>query len=198
MLVSKRITGSLATVRRGAERNTRGACAPQIFTNRDEFHLGRDDALTGVVELSHSAAIAGPQWLALQFRISNVECRMISVTSVRVRTSNFGLRTSVPLCRLGVRNGQVSIVDRRDRAPGGLFHIAAVANPFCPQCRQAFRYIDMLIGIAPRAARVVNADRLIHLDLAAHRFRRRERDLAEWDAEIGMLLAGDVDLAGVG
>ena len=39
---------------------------------------------------------------------------------------------------LGVRIGEVSIIDRRDGASFDFFHIAAVANPFRAQRRQAF------------------------------------------------------------
>ena len=80
---------------------------------------------------------------------------------------------------------------------GARVDIAAVVDPFCAQQRQAFGDIDMLIGIAPRTARVVNANRFISLDLAAHRFRWRERDLAEGNPDAGMQFAGDVDLSGV-
>src|SRR5205809_4046439 len=38
-------------VRQGAERCGRGARAPHVFSDRDEFHLGRDDALPRVPEL---------------------------------------------------------------------------------------------------------------------------------------------------
>ncbi len=99
---------------------------------------------------------------------------------------------------LGVRSGEIAIIDRRDGATVDFLHIAAVANPFGAQRRQAFGYIDLLIGVAPRAARVVDADRLVHFDLAAHGFCRREGDFAERNADVGMELAGDVDLAGVG
>ena len=94
--------------------------------------------------------------------------------------------------------GEVSIIDRRYLATDDFFYIAAVANPFRAQRRQTFGDIDMLIGVAPRAAGVVNADRLVHFDLAAHRFRRGERDFAEGNAQIAMQLAFEVDLPRVG
>src|SRR5450432_1584535 len=93
--------------------------------------------------------------------------------------------------------GKVSIIDRRYLAADGFFHIAAGTNPFCPQCRQAFGYSDVQIRIAPRTARVVNTNRLVHLDFARHRLRRRERNLAEGNVDLGMQLACDVNLAGI-
>src|SRR5438093_12748026 len=55
-------------VRRGAERCGRGARAPQnfaseIFSDHDEFHLGRDDATSRVSELRYCASFTGPQLL---------------------------------------------------------------------------------------------------------------------------------------
>ena len=79
---------------------------------------------------------------------------------------------AVPAKRVILR--KEAVILRLDGATSDLFHVTAVANPFCPQCRQAFGYINLLIGVAPWTARVVNADRLIHLDLAAHRFCRGE------------------------
>ena len=57
--------------------------------------------------------------------------------------------------------------------------------------------VDMLIGVAPWTAGVVDADGLVHFDLAAHCFCRGETDLAERDAEVEMELSGEVDLAGI-
>src|SRR5206468_4846198 len=53
------------------------------------------------------------------------------------------------------------------------------------------------LPISPRTARVVNADRLIGFDLAVHRFRRRERNLAKRNTKIVMQFSGDVNLARV-
>ena len=88
------------------------------------------------------------------------------------------------------------------------FNIAAIADPFRAQRRKSLRNIAVKIGIAPRAARVVNADRLVvknygrgaraTLDLAVHRLRRRERDFAEWNPNVGMQLAGDVNFLRIG
>jgi hypothetical protein len=55
----------------------------------------------------------------------------------------------------------------------------------------------MKTRITPRAARVVNSHRLVDFDFAVHRFRRRERDLAERHSDFRMQFAEDVNLARV-
>ena len=46
--------------------------------------------------------------------------------------------------------------------------------------------------------RVVDADRLVRLELAVEIFRRREADLAERDADFGMDFAFDVNALRIG
>src|SRR5206468_542784 len=93
----------------------------------------------------------------------------------------------------GVFLGKISIVDRLNFSPIDFFHISSVAGPFRAQRRKSLRNITVKIGIAPRAARVINAHGLVHLDFAVHRFGRRKGDLAEWNASVGMQLAGDIN-----
>src|SRR5437763_9975985 len=93
--------------------------------------------------------------------------------------------------------GQITIIDRRAGATVDLFDITAVADPFCARRRKALRDVAMKRRITPGTARVVNANRFVHLDFAADRFRWRERDLAEGNPDVGMQLTGDVDLSGV-
>ncbi len=62
-----------------------------------------------------------------------------------------------------MRIGQVSVVDWRDGPAFDLFDIAAVADPFRPERRQTFGDFDALIGVTPRTAGIVNADRLVLL-----------------------------------
>ena len=40
----------------------------QVFTNGDEFHFRRDDALAGVVHLRHATSRHGAQWCACEHR----------------------------------------------------------------------------------------------------------------------------------
>src|SRR5207253_10090149 len=85
---------------------------------------------------------------------------------------------------LGVICRQIAIVRRRDRATRNGFHIAAGTDPFGAQRRQTLRNIAVKIRIAPRSAGVVNAHRLVYLNLATHRFCWRERDFAKGHANV--------------
>src|SRR5438067_12088386 len=96
-----------------------------------------------------------------------------------------------------MRSGQVSVIDRRDDASFDFVDIAALENPALAQRREALFDVAVKIGIGPGAAGVVNPDGLVDFELAGHGFRWRERNFAEGDAEIGMELAGKVDLLAV-
>ena len=79
---------------------------------------------------------------------------------------------------------KIAIVDRPNDTTLDLFNIAAVANPFARNAGRPCCNIDMLIRIAPRAARVVNAHRFVRLELAVERFwsaqeRFRETERAD-------------------
>ena len=96
--------------------------------------------------------------------------------------------------------GEKAVVNRPNDSPFDLFNIGAGANPFRAQRRQPLRNIDSPSrtgSIAPRPARIVNAHRLVGFDLAVHRFRRRERDFAEWHFDLRMQFTGDVNFARV-
>ena len=54
------------------------------------------------------------------------------------------------------------------------------------------------LRIAPRAARVVDADRFVRLEVAVEILRRREADLAERNAHVGMDFAFDVNALRIG
>src|SRR5206468_9169609 len=91
--------------------------------------------------------------------------------------------------------GEKAVVNGLEFASFDFFDIAARANPFRAQLRQTACHIDICISIAPRTARIVNTHRLVHFDLAIHRFRRRERNLAERNTKIGMQFPGHVNFA---
>src|SRR5437870_4909607 len=93
--------------------------------------------------------------------------------------------------------GKVSVVDRRYFASFDFFDVAAFTDPLRAQRRQALFDVAIETRIAPRTAGVVNADRFVYFDLAVHRLRRRERDFAERDADVGMQFAGDENLFGI-
>src|SRR2546430_1476512 len=95
----------------------------------------------------------------------------------------------------GMRNGEIAVINWRDGPSFDFFHVAARENPAPTHGRKPFNWVKRHAWIAPRTAGVVNADRLIHFDLAGHRLGRREGYFAERDAKIGMQLAGDVNFA---
>src|SRR5436305_8681914 len=95
----------------------------------------------------------------------------------------------------GMRNGEITIINWRDGPSFDLFHVAARENPVSTQGWKPFNWVKRHARLAPRTAGVVNADWLVHFDLAAHRLRRREGYFAERDANIGMQLAGDENFA---
>src|ERR1700682_36561 len=88
---------------------------------------------------------------------------------------------------------QIAIIDWPNDTAFDFFDIAAVANPLHAQRGQTVRYIDIYVGIAQRAAGVVNAHRLISLEAAIKIFGRRERNLTERHPYIRMLVSGDVN-----
>src|SRR5207253_7285092 len=67
-------------------------------------------------------------------------------------------------------------------------------NPFRTEWRQTLFDIAGEVWIIPWTAGVVNAHRIVYLDLAGHRFRWREIDLAKRNANVRMNLGGDVNL----
>src|ERR1700719_4319397 len=88
-----------------------------------------------------------------------------------------------------------SVIDGLHLAAVVRLHIATVADPFRAQRWQTLFNIAIEICVTPRAAGVVNAHRLVHLDLAVHRLGRRERDLAKRHANVGMQFPGSVNFA---
>src|SRR5262249_1423978 len=94
-----------------------------------------------------------------------------------------------------MRVGEPAIINRLNLAAFGFFNVAAVADPLGAQRRKSSRDIAVKIGITPWTAGVVNAHRLLHLNLAAHRFRRRECDFAKRHANVRINFARDVNLA---
>ena len=88
---------------------------------------------------------------------------------------------------------EVAVVLRLDLAAFVLGDVPSPCDPFGAQRREALRGIGRLIGVAPRSAAIVNADRFVRLEVAAEIFRRRETDLAERDAHVGMQFAVDVN-----
>ena len=84
---------------------------------------------------------------------------------------------------------EVAVVFRLDLAAFVLGHVPSPCDPLGAQRRETLRGIGRLLGVAPWPAAIVNADGLVRLQIAAEIFRRRETDLAERNAHVGMQLA---------
>src|SRR5438477_2532854 len=96
-----------------------------------------------------------------------------------------------------MRNGKISIINRLNFSSVDFFDITAFQNPISSQGRQALNWVKRHAWIAPRTARVINPHRFVDLDLAGHRFGRRETDLAEWHPNVGVENAGNIRTATV-
>src|ERR1041385_4932241 len=88
--------------------------------------------------------------------------------------------------------GKISVVDGRDGASFDFLDVTARADPIGAQRGKTLLHIKRNGFVAPRTAGVVNADGFVDFDFAGDRFRRREGDFAEGNAEIR-----DVDFFGI-
>src|SRR6266446_8060382 len=95
---------------------------------------------------------------------------------------------------LGMRSGKVAIINRPNFAAGVFPDFPSPADPFRAQRRQTLFDVAMKIRIAPRAAGVVNAHRLVDFDLAANRFRWGERYLPKRNSDVFVQRARDINL----
>ena len=177
----------MRVVSRSADFESAILASRPILADGDEFHLGRDDSLARVPELRDRDGRFRANWTTRRRRWWT-SCRVLRLDQVEFVAVS-------AMCSMLL--GKISIINRPNDSSLVFLHVAAFANPFGAQGRQALRDIAVKIGIAPRAAGVVNAHWFVHFDLAVHRFRRCERDFPEWDANIGMQFAGDVNLFGI-
>src|SRR6266404_7090573 len=168
-----------------ARRPSQAGSLTSIFTDRDEFHCGRDDSLARVPKLRDWMRFRSNRCSA-RGRAVSMECRVLDVGrwafSVRMRS----MRVRKP-----------AIIDRLNSAPFVFFDIATVPDPFCAQRRKTLCYVPLKIGIAPWPAGVINAHRVVRLNIAVHRFCWGESDFAERHTNVGMDFAQDVNLAAV-
>jgi hypothetical protein len=98
---------------------------------------------------------------------------------------------------LSVLNRKVSIINWPNDSAFVFFHISALQDPIAARGRKPVYWIKSHAWIAPRAAGIVNAHRLVHFDLAIHRFRRRQRDFPERNANVYMQFPRNVNLFGI-
>ena len=89
--------------------------------------------------------------------------------------------------------GKKTVINRLNFSSIDFFDIVAVANPFCAQGRKSLCYVAVKIRITPWPARVVHPHRLIDFNLARHRLCRRERDFTEWNPNVAMNFAANVN-----
>ena len=121
-----------------------GGGEAHVLADGDVLHLGRDDALLRVGELGR--ALAG---LAL------VD---LAVGAVELDEAVAGGRA---LSGLGVLPRKVAVIFGLQLASGDGFDVAAFEDPGRADGRQALLDVAMEGGVAPRAGRVVDADRLV-------------------------------------
>ena len=106
----------------------------QVFADGDEFHLGRDDALAGIVHLRDVLAGLGAARLAVQVEAQFGQCRVVQALDA------VG----------GAEAGQ-------------LFGVAALGDPGGAHAGQAGADVDLGVRVGVRAGGVVDVDRRIGL-----------------------------------
>ena len=157
--------------------------AAHVFANRDELHLGGDDASAGVGELGDDFAGLRLQGIAL-----GVDGGLQGAEEA------FALRGGV----FGVVGGEVAVVAGLDGAAGVFFDVVAGEDPVLAQGGQAFFDGALVGGIAPRAGGVIDAHGVIDLDAAIEALRGAQSNLAHGDADILVDLPLDIDAGGGG
>ncbi len=147
--------------------------ALQVLADRDEFHLGRDDALPRVVHLADVASGDRPLRRAMQIEAQ--------------------------LRQLGVGEPLLPVARRR---AGELLGVAALGDPRRSNRGQARTDVDAGVRVGVRPARVVDEDRRVRLDdrrrgpvrgRAAEHRRVGLLDAPHRHPQVGSR-AGDVDL----
>src|SRR5438552_13697965 len=128
--------------------------AVHVFADGDEFHFGRDDALACIPELTHWMTGARAQWAA--FFAGEMFKAVAAFGAAR---------------ELFVTAREVAVVFRLHVAAFVFGDVVALQNPIATQRGDSIFDIAIKTGIAPHAARVVHAYRLIYLDFAVKTFR---------------------------
>ncbi len=168
-------------VRVGVVQGPEGRFAAQVLADRDEFHLGRHDALAGVPELGDRMVLA-TQGLPLE---AGVFLELVPGGLVLVELA-------------GVCLGEIAIVLGPGFAALVFLDVPAGQDPFAAQGRKALGHLALEVGIAPRAGTIVHADRRILLDPAVRMSGVGERDLTQGHAKIRVVPSLDVDASGSG
>src|SRR6266536_4381657 len=124
----------------------------QVLADGDEFHLRGDDPGARVSKLGDDFAGPGAKNLPLRQR-SLVQVVRRFVLTTRVNGSTVLL-------------GEVTVVNRLDRAPIVFLDVAARPNPPGAEGGQPVLYTGLEIRVTPRTARIVNAHLLVHFNPA--------------------------------
>ena len=130
-------------------RHVRDAGAAHVLADGDEFHLRRDDAGAGVLQLRDDLARLGAERLA----------------ALAEQTGKF--HEPILLRRageLGVFAGKIAVVHRLHFATVVFLHVAAFQNPVAAQRGQTFVGLAGERRIAPRPAAIIDAHGRILLD----------------------------------
>src|SRR4030095_8965257 len=94
-----------------------------------------------------------------------------------------------------MRFRQIALLHRFNSPSVVLLNITALANPFRAQRRKSLLHITVKIRIAPWAACVVHAHRLVYFDFSIHGFSRSECYLAKRHTNCAMNFTANVNLA---
>src|SRR4029077_8874987 len=141
--------------------------ASEIFSDRDEFHLGCDDSLARIPKLRHGMTSGCAQRFPARGRAGSIECGTFHGDS-----------------RVLVR--QIAIINWPNDSSLDLVYISALQDPIAAQRRKPLYWVKHHAWVPPWAARVVNTYGLVCFGLTVHRLRRREGDFPERHANIPM------------
>ncbi len=158
-----------------------GRLAPEVFTNRDVFHLRGDNALLRVIHLGDSMTLRRLKRLPLQARI------LLELVA--------GLFFLVVAGSMLVR--EVTIVLRLHVASVVFRDIATGEDPVATQRRKAFSDEAGKSRIAPGTARVIDSNRLVDFDASVRVLCLGKVDFAKGDLHILVNFAGNVNTTAV-
>ncbi len=154
-----------------------------VLAQRDELHLGGDDALLGIPKLGDGMTRAGSERTA----------------ALAIESAKFYQAIALGAAgELGVLAAEIAIVHRLYFAAviGG--DILAGSDPFFAQSGKTFFRGSGEGGVAPRATAIIHADGFVDFNATVERLRRREVDLAHGHADVLVDLTFDVDATAVG
>src|SRR5947199_6632184 len=112
-VVAGGVDAGFARAVRSAGVSAPGYRASEIFANRDEFHLGCDDAASCIPKLGDRMIGGCAQWFAARGRAGSIE--------------RWAFRSD---SRVLVR--QIAIINWPNDSSGDFFNITAIADPFPP------------------------------------------------------------------